>query len=97
MGVFISDFVNSTIDGESHSNKKQIKPNSLINVTQISSTIWDGFQRLTQLPVSHYDQSLSPDQLINASASTNDSLETTDDEVNIEVKVPTKTAGKANL
>ncbi|KAJ3649698.1 hypothetical protein Zmor_021424 [Zophobas morio] len=36
----------------SHSTRKPLMPNSLFNVTHISSTIWDGFQRLTQLPAS---------------------------------------------
>ena len=40
-------------------------PNSLFNVTHISSTIWDGFQRLTQLPASSSEVKLPHEEPTN--------------------------------
>ncbi|RZC42705.1 membralin [Asbolus verrucosus] len=55
----------------SHSNKKPIGPNSLFNVTHISSTIWDGFQRLTESPVSASEISSSNERAANDDDSIN--------------------------
>lgn len=41
---------------------QSLGPNSLFNVSQISSTIWDGFQRLTELPTISSEVTLPQDK-----------------------------------
>lgn len=58
--IFFIGYSNESKE-ESHSTKRQFGPNSLFNVSQISSTIWDGFQRLTQSPSSSSEVTLPQD------------------------------------
>jgi hypothetical protein len=68
-----SDYQSYINDGKnvSHSAKRQIGPNSLFNVTHISSTIWDGFQRLTDFPASSSEVQMPQEESVKAEESVN--------------------------